>query len=194
MSARILIVDDHAIVREGIRMLIARSRPKWEICGEAANGNDALEAIKDLKPDVIVLDITMPGMSGLEVAAKVATLDLGSRVLMFTMHESEMLPAEVRKAGAQGYVLKSQATRDLIRAIDMLLAGDTFFGPGSVPGPRGDRDSRQGTTSLNSASKRSECRSSSPRRGSLRRGARTFGKPSYGVRAVTPLTALRAGK
>jgi DNA-binding NarL/FixJ family response regulator len=128
MPARILIADDHEIVREGIRMLISRSRPEWEICGEAANGNDAMEAIKSLKPDVVVLDITMPGMSGLEVSSHVTKLDLASRVLIFTMHESEMLPGEVRRTGAQGYVLKSQAARDLIRAIDALLAGGTFFG------------------------------------------------------------------
>jgi DNA-binding NarL/FixJ family response regulator len=142
MTARILIVDDHEIVREGIRMLISRSRPEWEICGEAANGSDAVEAIKNLKPDVVVLDITMPGLSGLEVASQVTKLDLGSRVLMFTMHESEMLHGEVRRTGAQGYVLKSQAARDLIRAIDTLLAGGSFFdGPQSVStGPGNDRE------------------------------------------------------
>jgi DNA-binding NarL/FixJ family response regulator len=139
MSARILLVDDHEIVREGIRMLISRSRPEWEICGEAANGNDAVEAIKNLKPDVVVLDITMPGLSGLEVASQVTKLNLGSRVLMFTMHESEMLHGEVRRTGAQGYVLKSQAARDLIRAIDTLLAGGSFFGPQSVSTPPGGR-------------------------------------------------------
>jgi DNA-binding NarL/FixJ family response regulator len=128
MPARILIADDHEIVREGIRMLISRSRPEWEICGEAANGSEAMEAIKSLKPDVVVLDITMPGMSGLEVSSQVTKLDLASRVLIFTMHESEMLPGEVRRTGAQGYVLKSQAARDLIRAIDALLEGGTFFG------------------------------------------------------------------
>jgi DNA-binding NarL/FixJ family response regulator len=142
MTARILIVDDHEIVREGIRMLISRSRPEWEICGEAANGNDAVESIKNLKPDVVVLDITMPGLSGLEVASQVTKLNLGSRVLMFTMHESEMLHGEVRRTGAQGYVLKSQAARDLIRAIDTLLAGGSFFGPQSVSTPPGGRRER----------------------------------------------------
>jgi len=112
----------------------------------------------------------MPGMSGLEVAAKVATLDVGSRVLMFTMHESEMLPSEVRKAGAQGYVLKSQATRDLIRAIDRLLAGDTFFGPESLPEPGGGRGSSRSTTSLSSDSEESGCRSSLRRRVFLSQG------------------------
>jgi|SRR5690348_14232968 len=140
MSARIFIVDDHEIVREGIKTLIARARPQWQICGEANGGEQAIRACKSLKPDVVVLDITMPGMSGLEAARKITAFDC--RVLMFTMHESERLADEVRRAGAQGFVLKSQAARDLIRAIDRLLAGGTFFGSGPAsqettgqPGP-----------------------------------------------------------
>ena len=128
MPARIFLVDDHEIVREGIRTLIARSRPEWEICGEAGDGEEALEAVKTLKPDVVILDITMPKMNGLEAAPRIAKLGLGCRVLIFTMHDSERLSGEVRQAGAQGLVLKSQAARDLIRAVDRLLAGGTFFG------------------------------------------------------------------
>lgn len=127
MPPRILLVDDHEIVREGIRALIARSRPDWEICGEAGNGEEAVEAVKTLKPDVVILDITMPKMSGLEAAPRIAKLGLGCRVLMFTMHDSERLASEVRQAKAQGLVLKTQAARDLIRAVDRLLAGGTFF-------------------------------------------------------------------
>jgi DNA-binding NarL/FixJ family response regulator len=127
MSARILLVDDHEIVREGIRTLIARSRPEWEICGEARDGEEALEAVRALKPDVVILDITMPKMSGLEAAPRIAKLGLGCRVLIFTMHDSERLSSEVRQAKAQGLVLKSQASRDLIRAVDHLLSGGTFF-------------------------------------------------------------------
>jgi DNA-binding NarL/FixJ family response regulator len=131
MSAKILIVDDHEVVREGIRTLITRARPQWQICGEAINAREAIEACRILKPDVTVLDITMPGISGLEVAS--AIFALGSRVLMFTMHESEHLANEVFQAGAQGFVLKSQAGRDLIRAIERLLGGGTFFGSESNP-------------------------------------------------------------
>jgi len=127
MTARILIADDHEIVREGIRTLIDRSRPEWDICGEATNGEEAIEAVKSLKPDVVVLDITMPKMSGLEAAPRIAKLGVGCRVLMFTMHDSDRLASEVRNAQAQGLVLKSQAARDLIRAIERLLAGGTFF-------------------------------------------------------------------
>src|SRR3984893_14727455 len=131
MSVRILIVDDHEIVREGIRTLLARSRRQWEICGEASNGEDAIEAVKTLKPDVVILDITMPKMSGLEAAPQIARL--GCRVLMFTMHDSERLSVEVRQAEARGLVLKSRAARDLIRAIEHHPTLRPFFG--SEPAP-----------------------------------------------------------
>jgi DNA-binding NarL/FixJ family response regulator len=115
-------------VLEGIRTLVGRSRRGWEICGEARNGADAIEMVKRLRPDIAVLDITMPVMNGLHAAAEIAGLGLGCRTLIFTMHESERLAVEVRSSGAQGYVLKSQAARDLIRAIDYLVGGKTFFG------------------------------------------------------------------
>ncbi len=127
MATRILLVDDHEIVREGIRTLITRSRPEWEICGEARDGEEALVAVRALRTDVVILDITMPKMSGLEAAPRIAKLGLGCRVLMFTMHDSERLSTEVRQAEAQGLVLKSQAARDLVRAVDRLLDGGTFF-------------------------------------------------------------------
>src|SRR5215469_12746957 len=127
MPVRVLIVDDHEIVREGISQLIARSRPEWLICGQASNGEQALELVQTLTPDVVILDISMPKVNGLQVAAKIRAMQLHSRVLMFTMHESERLARDVRAAGAQGVVLKSQAARDLIRAMDHLLAGETFF-------------------------------------------------------------------
>lgn len=128
MATRILLADDHEIVLEGIRTLVGRSGRPWEICGEARNGAQAVEMIKTLKPDVAVLDITMPVMSGLEAAKQISNLGQDTRLLMFTMHESGRLGIEARESGAHGYVLKAQAARDLIRAIDHLLAGSTFFG------------------------------------------------------------------
>jgi two-component system, NarL family, response regulator DegU len=101
MPVRILIVDDHEIVRDGIRTLLSRSRHEWTICGEASNGEEAIEAAKTLKPDVVILDITMPKMSGLEAAPQIARL--GCQVLMFTMHDSERLSVEVRQAEARGW-------------------------------------------------------------------------------------------
>jgi DNA-binding NarL/FixJ family response regulator len=130
MNPRILIVDDHEIVREGIRTLLGRSRSEWQICGEASNASEALTAVKTLEPDVVILDITMPGTSGLEVAKRIKNMQIPSRVLIFTMHESERLATEVRESGAHGYVLKSQAARDLVSAIEKVLGGGSFFGLG----------------------------------------------------------------
>jgi DNA-binding NarL/FixJ family response regulator len=124
---RILIADDHEIIREGVRSLLSRSRPDWEICGEAANGREAVEAVNAKRPDVVVLDISMPGSNGLEAASQIAKLGLACRILIFTMHEGARLGDEVRAAGAQGYVQKSQAARDLVMAIERVLGGGTFF-------------------------------------------------------------------
>lgn len=133
MNPRILIVDDHEIVREGIRNLLARSGKNWEVCGEASNASDAIVATKSLRPDVVVLDVTMPGISGLEAARLIGKLDVGIRILIFTMHESPRIAVEARDAGAHGYVSKSQASRDLVLAIQTLLSGGTFFGSRSDP-------------------------------------------------------------
>jgi DNA-binding NarL/FixJ family response regulator len=128
MSARILIVDDHEVLREGVKSLLTNSRPEWQICGEATDGNQAIRLAQELHPDLIVLDITMPEMSGLEAAARIRKLRLTVPILIFTTHHSERLATDVRRAGAQGYVLKSQAARNLVQAIDVILAGGTFFG------------------------------------------------------------------
>jgi DNA-binding NarL/FixJ family response regulator len=133
-APRILIVDDHEIVRQGIRSLIESSRPTWQIAGEAENGAEAVEKVKILNPDVAVVDISMPVMNGLDAARTIAKLDLKCRTLIFTMHESERLISEVKQAGANGYVLKSQAARDLVAAIEKLLGGGSFFGSTSAQG------------------------------------------------------------
>lgn len=134
MPVRILIVDDHEVVREGVQNIINKARPAWEICGEAANGQEAIEAAKRLKPDIILLDITMPRMSGLDAASQISRLGLASKILIFTMHESGQLAGDARRVGARGYVRKSEAARHLVMAIETLLSGGTFFGrPEKVP-------------------------------------------------------------
>lgn len=137
MTARILVADDHEVVRQGVRAIL-QPRLDWEICGEAVDGSDAIRLAKQLRPDVIVMDITMPIMSGLEACQEIAKLALPSRVLIFTMHESKSLGPSVRKAGAHGYVVKSRAARDLIEALDRLLAGGTFFDNASPSGAKED--------------------------------------------------------
>jgi len=127
MKARILIVDDHEVLREGLKSLLARLRPEWEICGEACDGEQAIEFVRKQRPDIVILDITIPGISGLEALSQMRKLGLQSPVLIFTIHYSEHLAIEVRKAGAQGYVLKSHAARKLVMAIDAILAGGSFY-------------------------------------------------------------------
>jgi len=99
------------------------------VCGEATDGAQAVELVGELKPDIVILDISMPGMSGLEAASVMRKKGINTPFLIFTTHDSERLEGEVRKVGAQGYVLKSQAARNLVMAIDALLSGGTFFGP-----------------------------------------------------------------
>jgi len=137
MAARILVVDDHEVVRQGVRAIL-QARPDWEICGEAIDGREAIRLTKELHPDVVVMDITMPHLSGLEASQEIAKLQLPSRVLIFTMHESKNLAPSVQRAGAQGYVVKSRAAQDLIDAIDRLLVGGTFFDNPSPSGAKGE--------------------------------------------------------
>src|ERR1700719_230568 len=127
MGSKILIVDDHEVVRQGIRTIL-RARPQWEVCGEAVNGKDAIEKATALDPDVIIMDITMLEMSGIEATREITKLKLRAAVLVFTMHESKNLAATVQEAGARGFVLKSHAARDLLDALEALLTGGTFFG------------------------------------------------------------------
>ena len=126
MSLRILVVDDHDVVRQGVRMIL-RSRADWQICGEASNGFEALNMATELEPDLIVLDISMPGKDGLGVASELRTRGAAAKVLILTMHDSKELSATVRNVGAQGYVTKSHAARDLVTAIQTIVDGRDFF-------------------------------------------------------------------
>jgi CheY-like chemotaxis protein len=119
--------------------VLLRARPEWEICGQASDGKQAIEAVQQLKPDVVILEATMPTMSGLQAARQIAKLDKDCRISIFTMHESDRLAKDGRTAGAPGYLQKPQAGRDVIVAIDALLAGGTFFGgKGTKKSPQGD--------------------------------------------------------
>jgi DNA-binding NarL/FixJ family response regulator len=138
MRTRILIVDDHEIVRMGLKSHLLKSRPEWDICGEATDGEQAVQLTDELNPDLVVLDITMPRLSGLEATSRMRKLGFKTPVLIFTTHDFNTLASEVREVGAQGYVLKSQAVRDLVKAIDALLAGGTFFGAPQEAAPKRD--------------------------------------------------------
>src|ERR1700730_14680762 len=128
MPVRILVVDDHEVVRQGIRTILS-ARPEWEICGEAVNGQEAIKLAEELRPDAIIMDITMPVMSGLEAARQITRNENSAPILIFTMHESRTLADSVRETGARGFVFKSRAAHDLIHALDVLLQGGAYFGP-----------------------------------------------------------------
>jgi DNA-binding NarL/FixJ family response regulator len=126
MSLRILIVDDHAVVRRGVRSLL-ESREGWEVCGEAATGREAVTESLRLRPDVVVMDVSLPELNGLDATRQILKAAPEIEVLMLTMHHSEELVRDVLKAGARGYVLKDDADEDLIAAIENLRRHEPFL-------------------------------------------------------------------
>jgi DNA-binding NarL/FixJ family response regulator len=147
MSARILIADDHEVVRQGIRTILS-ARPDWEICGEAVNGQEAIRLAGELHPDAIIMDITMPVMSGLEAARQLSKDKASAPILIFTMHESRSLAESVRETGARGFVFKSRAARDLIHALEILLSGGSYYGPDGDKNPSPNDKTNRGISFL----------------------------------------------
>jgi DNA-binding NarL/FixJ family response regulator len=125
---RILIVDDHEIVRTGMRSLI-ETKPGLAVCGEASNGREAVNQAAALKPDMVILDLAMPDLNGLEAARQILAAAPRTLLLVLSTHHDEDLVREVIAAGARGYVLKSDAARDLTAAIESLKSGRPFFSP-----------------------------------------------------------------
>ena len=111
ISARILVADDHETVRMGVRMALARD-PQFEVCGEAANGREAIAKVKELHPDAVVLDVSMPLMNGLEAAREIRRLAPAAKIVMFSMYDSAQMMATARDAGADAFVLKSAPGND----------------------------------------------------------------------------------
>lgn len=127
MAVRILLVDDHPIVRQGLRTLL-EGRPGWEVVGEASDGIEALEKVESLQPDVVVLDITMPRMNGLEACRLIQRRpkSAGLEVLVVTQHDSPQMMREALDAGARGYVVKSNAAHDLLAAVEAVSEHRVF--------------------------------------------------------------------
>jgi len=127
-ALRILIADDHEVARQGIRSLL-ESRPGWEVCAEAKDGREAVEGATKFKPDVLLLDIGMPNLNGLDAARQILATTPDARILILTIHDSEQVVREVLAAGARGFLLKSDAGRDLLAAVEALQHRRTFFTP-----------------------------------------------------------------
>jgi len=123
---RILIADDHEVVRRGIRSLLEH-HPGWEVVGEAENGREAVERTGQLKPDLVLLDIGMPYLNGLEAARQILATQPLMRILILTIHDSEQVVRDVLALGARGFLSKSDAGRDLVAAVEALQQHRTFF-------------------------------------------------------------------
>lgn len=121
MTARILLVDDHEVVRRGVKLLL-QNQPGWEICGEAQDGKEAINQVLNLKPDLVILDLSMPVMGGLEAAREIRRISPDTKILIFTMHDSPRLASEVKRAGADGFVSKTALSAELQKTIISLLA------------------------------------------------------------------------
>ncbi len=123
---RILIADDHEMIRAGLRKVLEQHEG-WEVCGEASNGRDAVDLAKKLCPQVVVLDLAMPELNGLEATRYIKKALPKTEVLIFTMHETEELMRDVLKAGARGYLLKADAARHIVAAVEALAEHKPYF-------------------------------------------------------------------
>ena len=128
--ARILLADDHALVRRGVRMILD-SQPDLTVVAEAADGAEALQAVRDHEVDLAILDVAMPRLTGLQAAREISKRPGPPRILMLSMHDNEQYFFESLRVGASGYVLKSVADRDLVDACRAALRGDSFLYPGA---------------------------------------------------------------
>ncbi|EHQ07348.1 MAG: response regulator transcription factor [Leptonema illini] len=130
-ETRLYLADDHAIVREGLRFILS-SQPHYKIVGESGDGPIALQQIEEIKPDIAILDISLPGMTGIEIARQIRRYHPDIRIIMLSRHDNEEYLRELLKYKIHGYVLKDEAGSDLIRAIDAVMSGETYLSPRMV--------------------------------------------------------------
>ncbi len=128
---RILVADDHEVMRLGIRNLL-EAKPNWRVCAEACDGRDAVEKAIQLRPDIIIMDLTMPNMNGLEAASQISRSNPDIPVILFSLHLSDELLNHFDAGSIRGAVCKSNAARDLVDAVEKVLSGGTFF-PSRIP-------------------------------------------------------------
>ena len=125
---RVMLADDHAVVRRGLRTLI-EGVPGWEVCAEAANGNEAVALASETKPDVLIMDLSMPGLGGVDATIQIRKRVPQTEVLILTMHDSDRLAGEALRAGARGYLLKGESEDKLMAALEALARHQPYFSP-----------------------------------------------------------------
>jgi DNA-binding NarL/FixJ family response regulator len=143
---RVLIVDDHAFIRRGVQTIL-HAFPEWEFCGEAENGKEAIRLADELKPEVIIMDVSMPGLNGIEATRAIRKAQPGVKIVLLTLHESAELLRSAFQAGARGYLLKTDAEQELVKALTVVIGEGAYISPkmdsevvksviGEMSGPR----------------------------------------------------------
>jgi len=125
---RVLIVDDHAFIRRGVQTIL-NPFPEWEFCGEADNGKDAIRMAEELKPEVIIMDLSMPGVNGIEATRAIRKTQPAVKVVLLTLHESAELVRSAFRAGASGYLLKTDAEQELVKALTVVIGEGAYISP-----------------------------------------------------------------
>jgi DNA-binding NarL/FixJ family response regulator len=125
---RVLVVDDHAVIRRGVQGILS-TYPEWDLGGEADNGQDAIRLVGELAPEVVIMDVSMPGMNGPEATRIILDVLPETKVLLLTLHSSSEFVRSAFRAGARGYVLKSDAENELVRALNVVIGEGTYVSP-----------------------------------------------------------------
>ncbi len=125
-TLRIMVSDDHDLVRRGIKMLL-ESHPGWKVCAEARSGREAISMAEEFRPDIAILDISMPELNGIEAARKIKKISPNTEILILSMHHTDQLVREIIETGAKGYIIKSDSDRSLIAAVEALGVHKPFF-------------------------------------------------------------------
>jgi two-component system, NarL family, response regulator NreC len=129
---RVMIVDDHAFIRRGVETLL-QPFPEWEFCGEASNGTDAVRLVEQLHPEVVLMDVTMPGMNGIEATRFIRHAHPEVKIILLTLHESPEVLRSGFRAGANGYLLKADAEEELLKALRIVIGDGSYISPKIEP-------------------------------------------------------------
>jgi two-component system, NarL family, nitrate/nitrite response regulator NarL len=125
---KVLVVDDHPVIRRGIQAILHAS-PEWEFCGQADNGNDAIRLAEELRPEIIVMDVSMPGLNGIEAARAIRKTQPKMKIVLLTLHQSADLVRSAFRAGARGYILKAEAEQELLKALSTVIEEGFYISP-----------------------------------------------------------------